>query len=622
MGRGRDRDSHRLTIPVRILGFFVVLVTALASLTCHGAAEPDLLEPEKAFRFDARALGADAIEVRYQVAPGYYLYRDKFKFAIEPSTMELGAAEIPPGERKKDEFFGEVETYRGELRIRVPVKNARAGDAATITATSQGCADVGVCYIPQDQKARIVLAAGGASTAASASRSDLPAGFLASDGPSSSAADDTAIAKLFHGSPLLLILSFFGFGLLLSLTPCVLPMIPILSGIIVGRGAQMTRTHSFLLSFAYVLGMAITYAAAGVLAGLSGAMLSTVLQNPWVIGAFAGIFVVLAGAMLGFYELQLPAALQTRLTLATNRLPGGHFAGVFGMGALSALIVGPCVAAPLAGALLYISQSRDVVLGGSALFAMAFGMGVPLLAVGGSAGALMPKVGPWMDTIKRFFGVLLLGVAIYLVSPFVPVTAQMLAWAALLIVSGIYVRALDPLPADARGFDRFAKAVGMIALVTGIAYLVGALSGARDVLQPLSAVRSGTPAAAEGATAVAFTRVNSPAELDKAIAASRGRTVMLDFYADWCVSCKEMERFTFTDAAVQKRLGEMTKLQADVTGSSADHQALLKRFRLFGPPGIVFFDRGGREISGLRVIGFQPAERFARVLDQALTFDQ
>ena len=589
------------------------------------AAAADLLEPDQAFRFSARVLGPDAIEVRYQVAPGYYLYRDKFKFAAQPGSVELGTPELPPGKLRKDEFFGEVQTYRGEVRIRLPVRAAGAANV-TLVVTSQGCADAGVCYVPHDQSARLTLAAAGSAappgrperSAEESKDPGLDALLSGYSGSPSPGGDDSAIARLFHGELWLLILSFFGFGLLLSFTPCVLPMIPILSGIIVGRGNRMTRAHAFLLSAAYVLGMAITYAAAGVLAGLSGAMLSAALQNPWVVGSFAAVFVVLAGGMFGFYEFQLPAALQTRLADASNRLHGGHLAGVFGMGALSALIVGPCVAAPLAGALLYISQSRDVVLGGSALFAMALGMGVPLLAVGASAGALMPKAGPWMETVKRFFGVLLLGVAIYLVAPLVPLAAEMLAWAALLIMSGIFLHAIDPLPAGARGFDRFAKGVGVIALVAGVAFLVGALAGSRDIFQPLAGLRS----AATPAAPVAFTRVDSIDALDRTVAASRGRPVMLDFYADWCVSCKEMERYTFSDPEVQKRMAGMVKLQADVTANAAGHQALLKRFRLFGPPGIVFFDREGREIEGLRVIGFQSARPFAKVLDQALAFER
>jgi thiol:disulfide interchange protein DsbD len=481
-------------------------------------------------------------------------------------------------------------------------------------ATSQGCADVGVCYLPQDQRVELRLATlggafvepvptpGGAAPAAAARAAPV--------------AEDGAVAALFRGGFWWLIASFFGFGLLLALTPCVLPMIPILSAIIVGRGHPLTRTHGVMLSAAYVLGMALTYALAGVAAGLSGAMFAATLQNPWVLGGFSALFVALALSMFGFYELQLPVALQSRLAELTNRLPGGQFAGVFSMGILSALIVGPCVAAPLAGALLYISQSRDVVMGGSALFAMALGMGVPLLALGASAGELVPKAGPWMETVKRFFGVVMLAMAVYIVSPFIPVVVQMLAWATLLMVTAIYLRALDPLPPGAHGFERFSKAIGVIALVTGAGFLIGALSGGRDVLQPLSGLRVGE--ASSVAAPVAFQRVPNAAELDNAIRAAAGKPVMLDFYADWCVSCKEMERFTFADSRVQARLQQMVKLQADVTGNTTEDAALLKRFQLFGPPGIIFFDREGREIQGLRVIGFQSADKFAGVLDRAL----
>lgn len=316
------------------------------------AAEPKLLEPEKAFQFTARLADANAIEVRYQIAPGYYMYRDKFRFAVEPAEARLGAPQLPPGKIKKDEFFGDVEIYRDEVKIMLPLQHDGKAPAALLTAVSQGCADLGVCYVPQEQKAELRLAA-----------------FTSTPAPAASPkSEDTLIVELFHGGFWLLVASFFGFGLLLAFTPCVLPMVPILSGIIAGRGHHLTKMHGFLLSAAYVLGMAITYALAGVAAGLSGALLSSALQGPWVLGGFAALFVVLALAMFGVYELQLPVALQSRLADASNRTHGGHFAGVFTMGILSALIVGPCVAAPLAGALLYISQSRDVVLGGSALF--------------------------------------------------------------------------------------------------------------------------------------------------------------------------------------------------------------------------------------------------------------
>ena len=576
-------------------------------LMCAGvaqAAQQELLEPEKAFAFSARVLAPDAIEVRYVIAKGYYLYRDKFRFTTEPASAAQGEPRVPAGTIKKDEFFGEVAVFRDEVRIIVPIAPDGHDGKVVLTAVSQGCADVGVCYVPVEQKSELQLPKGGGATVSSAA---APLG------------EDALIAELFRGETWLLIASFFGFGLLLSFTPCVLPMVPILSGIIVGRGHQLTRMHGLLLSAAYVLGMAITYALAGVAAGMSGALLSAALQNPWVLGAFAMVFVVLALSMFGFYELQLPTALQSKLAGASGQLHGGHFFGVFVMGMLSALIVGPCVAAPLAGALLYISQSGDALLGGVALFAMALGMGVPLLAVGASAGALVPKSGPWMESVKRFFGVLLLAVAIYLVSPVIPMAMQMLAWAALLILTGVHLRAIDPLPQGARGFARISKGVGIIALVAGVAYVIGALSGSRDVLQPLSGLRGAAAGAPSNASAVAFQRVGSIAELDAAVAAARGKTVMLDFYADWCVSCKEMERYTFTDPAVQSRLAGMVKLQADVTAGGAEHQALLKRFSLFGPPGIVFFDPAGREIPGLRVIGFQAADKFSTVLDQALS---
>jgi thiol:disulfide interchange protein DsbD len=585
----------------------LALMLFLLFSSCAWAAEPELLEPDKAFRFTARLKDERSIEVSYQIAQGYYLYRDKFRFELAPPAVKAGEAKFPAGKKHKDEFFGEVETYRGNLTIVLPFETGGAAPpAVTLTATSQGCADAGVCYVPHQQKAELRLAA----------FSPVPGGAAAPPGGAPAGASDDAYAAVLGGGFWLAVASFFGFGLLLSFTPCVLPMVPILSGVIIGAGHTVTRTRGFALAALYVLGMAMTYAIAGVIAGLSGEMLAATLQSPWVVGAFALVFVALALSMFGFYELQLPVALQSRLTDASNHLPGGRGAGVFVMGVLSALIVGPCVAAPLAGALLYISQSRDVALGGSALFAMALGMGVPLLVVGASAGALLPKAGPWMESIKRFFGALLLAVAIYMVNPFLPVWTQMLAWGALLIGTGIFLRAIDPLPAEAPGFHRFAKAVGIIALVAGAAYLVGALSGSRDILRPLAGL-SGSAAQTQ-AHETPFERVSSLADLDQRVRAAAGRPVMLDFYADWCVSCKEMERFTFTDERVKTRFKEMVLLQADVTANNADHAQLLKRFRLFGPPGIVFFDREGREIQGLRVIGFQSAERFMTALDNAI----
>ena len=576
----------------------------LYALAGAGFAAEDLLEPEKAFRMSARALDATSVEVRFAIADGYYMYREKFRFALDGAgDAKLGAAEFPKGVKKEDEFFGEMETYRKELAIRIPVEGA--AQALQLVVTSQGCADIGVCYVPMESRATVRLAGFGGAPTATVSSAESAGGFSL---PSS----DTDVAAMFQSGGFWVVLaSFLGFGLLLSFTPCVLPMVPILSGIIVGERAAPGKRHAFLLSVSYVLGMACAYAAAGVAAAYSGTLLAAALQNAWVLWAFALVFVWLALSMFGLYELQLPGFVHNRLHGAHGSLAGGRIASVAAMGVLSAVIVSPCVAAPLAGALLYISQTRDVWLGGSALFAMALGMGVPLIVVGVSEGALLPKSGAWMDSVKRFFGVLLLAVAIWVVSPVLPPAASMLAWAALLIGSGVFLRAIDPLPQNAHGAARLAKAVGVIALAAGIAVLAGALAGSRDPLRPLAGLLNAENRGA--APQAKFSRVASLASLEEKLQAP-GRVVMLDFYADWCVSCKEMESFTFSDPRVQAKLTGMLLLQADVTANSDVDKQLLKRFSLFGPPGIIFFDAAGREIKGLRVIGYQNAERFLKTL--------
>jgi thiol:disulfide interchange protein DsbD len=597
----------------------LLLVIAIAAAPVHGAGTEDLLEPDKAFRFSARAVDANTVEIAYRIAEGYYLYRERFKFSTDPGSVKAGVAEFPKGVVHDDQFFGKTETYRKELRIRLPIEDGAGLERFKLKVVSQGCADVGVCYVPQEQSAEIRLAAVSADgpltrlgiaspgEGAEATYSDRLAQGLVGG-------DESSFVQVLESGRIWAALAFFFIaGIALAFTPCVLPMVPILSGIIVGEGRQATRMRALLLSLCYVLGMAVTYTAIGVAAALSGQMLAAALQNVWVLWAFALIFVMLALSMFGFYELNLPSGLHARLTYASHRLPGGHYGGVVIMGMLSAAIVSPCVAAPLAGALLYISQTRDVWLGGSALLAMALGMGVPLMVVGISEGALLPKSGPWMKTVKQVFGVLLLGVAVWIVSPVIPVAAQMLTWGALLIVSAMYLRAIDPLPAHAGGWPRLWKGVGLIALLGGAAMVAGALAGSQDPLRPLAGL---TASAHEATRSVGFERVKTVAELDARLA-SAGRTVMLDFYADWCVSCKEMERFTFSDEQVQARMATMTLLQVDVTGNSEEDKALLKRFRLFGPPGIIFFDPAGKEIAGLRVIGYQAAARFARTLDRA-----
>lgn len=582
-----------------------------------GAAEPEpqLLPPDQAFTLALRARDANTLVATLTPAKNYYLYRDRISFSVAaPASVGIASVSLPKGEPKADPTFGTVEVYHRAVDALIALRHAEPGAAeVTLRATYQGCNEpLGVCYPPIDKTVTVALT--GPAVAAGAAPTPLtvaPDAAAATATTSTSEADD--LRHLFGGSRWLLLAAFCGFGLLLAFTPCMLPMIPILSGIIVGHGAQLTRRHALGLSAVYVLAMALTYAAAGVAAGLAGTLLSAYLQNPWVLGSFAAVFVLLALSMFGLYELQLPARLQTRLAAASGRLPGGKATGAFAMGVLSALIVGPCVAAPLAGALLYIGQTHDVLLGGSALFAMGLGMGAPLLLIGATAGSLLPKAGAWTESIKRVFGVLMLATAVYLLSPVIPVVAQQLLWAALLIVPAIYLHALDPLPAQAPGYSRLFKGVGVVSLLLGAAMLVGALSGHRELLRPLAGL-GGTPRAA--AQELVFHRVHSVAELESRLQAARGRTVMLDFWAEWCVSCKEMDAFTFSDARVQARLKDSLLLRADVTANNADDQALLARFKLFGPPGIVFFDRDGRE-QAFRVIGYQPADRFLASLDRA-----
>src|SRR5882762_6929909 len=414
---------------MRRLALIVVLLF-LRMPVVRVANADDLLEPDKAFRFSARALDARTVEIRYGIADGYYLYRERFRFAAEPASVTLGPPQFPKGQVHEDKFFGRQEIYRKEVRIRMPVE-AGGAEGLKLLVTSQGCADLGVCYVPQVQSADLRLASLGGSRS-SIYKENEP--FASSPERVRAASDDVRFAGVLESGRLWLVMAvFFAAGLLLTFTPCVLPMIPILSGIIVGEGQELTRGRAVLVSLAYVLGMAVTYTAIGIAAAFSGNLLSAALQNAWVLGAFAAVFVMLALSMFGFYELQLPSSWQARLTATSNRLGGGHWGAVVLMGALSAAIVSPCVAAPLAGALLYIGQTRDAVLGGAALFSMAIGMGAPLVLVGVSGGMLLPKAGQWMRAVKQFFGVLLLAVAIWVISPVIPVAVRMFLWAMLLI---------------------------------------------------------------------------------------------------------------------------------------------------------------------------------------------
>ncbi|WLI89432.1 protein-disulfide reductase DsbD [Massilia sp. R2A-15] len=571
-------------------------------------AADDYLEPDAAFKFSAQMQDPHTVAITYAIADGYYMYRERFKFTADGAT--LGTPAFPAGKVKFDDTFQKnVETYRHTVTITIPVQ---APGLFTIHAQSQGCADAGLCYAPQDASARLMGSVGApAMSVAPVAKPPAPPAAVANApapavvAPAAPApvpakpSELSGIADVLKGGKLAAIVpAFLLAGLILAFTPCVLPMVPILSSIIVGEGAHVRRARGLLLSAVYVLGMAIVYTALGVAAGLLGEGLAGALQNPWLLGAFGLLIVAMSLSMFGFYELQVPGVLQSRLANASGRQKAGKLTGVFAMGAISALIVGPCVAAPLAGALVYISQTRNVVIGGAALFSLAVGMGIPLLLVGVSAGSLLPRAGAWMEGVKRFFGVLMLAMAIWLVSPVLPAALQMALWAALLLGYGFYL--LRP----ARFWG--ANALGAGLAVLGLLQLAGLASGGRDPLAPLAHLAAGG-APAQG---LKFTRIKTVAQLDAALAQNAGKTALLDFYADWCVSCKEMEKLTFVEPAVKAKLAQATLLQVDVTANDEADKEMLKRFGLFGPPGIILFDTRGQEIADSRVVGFQDAQKF------------
>jgi len=587
--------------------FVALLLCVLLSLTAHaegflaglsGKSKATFLPPDQAFQLNINAADARTLQANFTITPGYYLYRDRISFKPADASITLSKVDMPQGVTKQDRNFGAVQVFHQGFAAQLAIAAPAEQDNVTLLAEYQGCSEQGLCYPPIEKTLTVKLSELATPTPAASTEN--------------SSNENSQIAQVLRGGNLWLVLSFFfGAGLLLAFTPCVFPMIPILSGIIVGRGADLTRLHAFILSAAYVLGMALTYAAAGVAAGWSGELLSSALQTPWVLGSFAAVFVALALSMFGFYELQMPAALQSKLADTSNKLHGGHIGGVFVMGALSAIIMGPCVAAPLAGALLYISQTNDAVLGGIALFVLALGMGAPLLLIGSSAGFLLPKAGGWMEAVKKVFGVMLIGLAIWIIQPITPIALQMLLWGALLIVSSAYLQVFTPLASYAYGWQKFRKGGAVLLLLLGIAYLIGALSGANDILRPLGAL-GGTAQK----TTLQWTRIKDITELDERIHAAQGKLVVLDFYADWCASCKEMERDTFSNATVQAQLKNAVLLQADVTANNAADKALLKRYALFGPPATLFFAAQGVEVSDARVIGYQDAKQFLATLQK------
>ena len=587
-------------------------------LDAGGSDEP--LHPDEAFIFSHLPAEAEKMVMQWDIADEHYLYRNKFKFDLkEGKNLTLGEPTLPPGKMKEDQFFGTLEVYYGIKTIELPLIRSN-GEAAsgTLWIRYQGCAERGICYPPITKKVKLDLPAftpaAKAAPASAAPATTTPAATTPT--PAISEQDQIA-ASLGSGNTLLTLISFFGFGLLLAFTPCIFPMIPILSGIIVGQGENITTRRAFTMSLVYVLAMAVAYTFAGVMAGLFGENLQAAFQNPWILGSFSFIFVLLALSMFGFYDLQMPASLQGKLAEVSNRQQGGSLFGVAIMGLLSALIVGPCVAAPLAGALIYIGQTGDAVLGGMALFALSIGMGLPLLAIGTSAGKLLPRAGAWMDAVKAVFGVLLLAVAVWMLERIVPAAVNMLLWATLLIVPAIYMGALEP--AGESGWKKLWKGVGLIMLIYGTLLLIGVASGGNNLFQPLKGLNRGSAAPSQEAH-LTFRQIKGVDGLEQALAEAKRnkQPVFLDFYADWCVSCKEYEALTFTDPAVQQALAPAMLLQADVTPNDEQDQALMKRLGIFGPPALLFFDRNGDEVASARLVQFMSAEPFAQHVRTAL----
>jgi thiol:disulfide interchange protein DsbD len=576
---------------------------SLLDFAATPSAGDDLLPVDQAFTMNARFDKANELTVAWQIAPGYYLYRDKLAFAVD-GRISLGTPNLPAGVAHRDDNFGDVEVFYDYVEAKIPFARA-SPDAVDVqlTAGFQGCKEASICYPPGEQVMALVLPA----------TSEFPAAPAVTDAGGVVSEQDQWLARIVNGSWWTLLGGFYVAGLLLSFTPCVLPMVPILSSIIAGQGGTVSTQRGFLLSLAYVLGMAATYTAAGAVAALAGSQVQALFQEPWLITLFAGLFVVLALGMFGLFELQMPAAVQTRLANLANRQKGGTFIGTAVIGALTALIVTTCVAPPLIGALSFISQTGDVARGSSALFALSIGMGTPLLLVGASAGQLLPRVGPWMTTVKAGFGVLLIGVAIWMMDRVLPGAVTLVLWALLVFLTGVFLGALEPLPQGPTPVRRLAKGLGVLACLYGALMLIGATLGGENPLRPIP--RAALGAASPGLAArdgLEFRPIETVTALDAALAEaqSANQPVMLDFTAEWCISCKEMEEYTFPDADVIGALKPFMLLRADVTDNNDDDQALLQRFRSFGPPTIAFFDSAGTERENFKLVGFVPASEF------------
>ena len=599
---------------------FVIPASAADSLfdDLGFGGQDDILEVDDAFQLSTEIEGNRFI-ARWVIAEGHYLYQDKMDIIPSNEKIDTLPLQSSPGEEKQDPIFNKLlYVYHDSAEVSLPITNTNGAEDAVFKVKYQGCSEIsGICYPPQTREISVRLPEIVGAATAGQDSADAAAAVGGADVVSE---QDRIANTLKQGDTWVTLLVFFGAGLLLALTPCVFPMIPILMGIIVGQGENQTMRSTFMLSLVYVLAMALTYTVVGILVGLSGENIQAWFQNPWIISAFVAIFIALSFSMFGFYELQMPASIQSKITQISNSQQGGTLTGVAIMGFLSALIVGPCVTAPLVGALIYIAETGDAALGGFALFSLSMGMGTPLLAIGASAGKVLPKAGPWMDAVKAVFGVMLLGLGIWMLERVAPAAFTMALWAALLIVSAVYMGAIDSLSEGASGWRKLWKGTGLLLLVYGIVLIIGLALGGRDIFNPLKGIAISGGTGSEQAAHMSFKQIKGVDGLNAALAEARsqGKTVMLDFYADWCVSCKEMELLTFNDAGVQQALADTVLLQADVTPNDEQDKALYKHFGIIGPPSIMFFDSNGNERKNFRVVGFVPADKFSAHVKQAL----
>ncbi len=608
-----DRRRHiarvrRALAVAALLGPALAAAATLGGDAASGSGKGDLLPAEEAFVLSAERQADGAVVLDWTIAPDYYLYRDRTELElVEADGARLGRPNFAPAKEKQDPFFGQVAVYYEQARVRVPIEGEPGPDAA-LKVSYQGCNEpVGVCYPPIERRLpleSIAVADGGATT---------PAGDNAGATAGQASRQQQIAQALGRWSTAWTLAAFFGFGVLLALTPCVFPMLPILAGVIAGERHSTRARRGTGLALVFVVTMALTYAVAGVVVGLTGASIQAWFQQPWVLSLFAALFVVLAASMFGLFDMQVPAALRERLEGQTRRL-GGTVAGAAALGPISAVVVGPCVTPPLIGALLFIAKAGEPVTGGLALFALGLGMGLPLVAFGTAAGHLLPRAGPWMTTVQAAFGFLLLALAVWLIQRVVPVPVAMVLWSVLLIVAGVQMGALT----GASGpWQRLWKGLGTVLVLYGAILLVGAASGGNSVLQPLRGVVAADSA---NRTQPAFKSVANERELRQALAraSAQDRPVMLEVYADWCVSCQELEQFTFPDPKVRRALGDTLLLRADVTANDAADQALLERFDLYGPPAVLFFGADGVERRGHRLVGFKGPEAFVEHVRRAL----